>query len=265
MAKRFTDSGKWKKSFFRNLPAHLKLFWIYLLDECNHAGIWEVEIDVASIRTGVELDGLEATALEAFGDRVVPIDGGTKWFIPDFIGFQYSQLNEKNRAHKSVLDILQAYDLLIYIEPKEAPCKPLASPLEGAMVKDKDKDKDKDTEKDEPHTSKSPKRKKKSVRDDPPSKEQFSDYCRAKGFGHIADRAFEYYSELDWSDAAGNEIKSWKAKLQSVWFDEKKNPPPPEPEDKFGEYYISPAEEADIMALERQIEAEELAAAEGAQ
>ena len=35
MAKRFTDTDKWKKGFIKRLPAKYKLLWLYILDDCN--------------------------------------------------------------------------------------------------------------------------------------------------------------------------------------------------------------------------------------
>ena len=52
MAKRMTDTDKWKKRFIRELKPKHKLLWLYILDDCNHAGIWEIDLDVASIRVG---------------------------------------------------------------------------------------------------------------------------------------------------------------------------------------------------------------------
>jgi len=49
-------------------------------------------------------------------------------------------LNPENRAHNSVLKILERYNL--------SEIKPLTSPLQGAKDKDKDKDKDKEQDKD---------------------------------------------------------------------------------------------------------------------
>lgn len=139
MAKRFTDTGKWNKPFIRSMKAPYKLLWLYILDECDHAGVWQVDLDVAQIKIGEKLN-LE-TALSSFSEKVYPFDGGGKWFIPDFIEFQYGELNPDNRAHKSVLNILSKYNLL------NIQIKPLASPLHGAMDMDKDKDKDKESEK----------------------------------------------------------------------------------------------------------------------
>ena len=130
MAKRFTDTGKWKKKWIRELNPDMKLFWFYLLDNCDHAGVWEVDIDLASFQIGVKLD--EARILKVFNRKIVSFKDG-KWFIPKFIEYQYGELNESNRAHSSVIKILTKYGLY----------KGLARGLQGAKDKDKDKDKDK--------------------------------------------------------------------------------------------------------------------------
>lgn len=135
MAKRFTDTDKWKKPFIRGLKGAYKLLWFYILDDCNHAGIWEVDMEVASIRIGEEINQEEAEKI--FGDRVQKISNN-KWFLQDFIFFQYGTLNEKNRLHLSVIQILNKYGI-----------KPLESPLEGVKYKDKDKDKEQYKDKEE--------------------------------------------------------------------------------------------------------------------
>ena len=126
MAKRFTDTEKWKKPFIRNLKASYKLLWLYVCDDCDHSGIWQVDIEVAEIRIGEKLDGKKA--IELFGDKIIPLDGGAKWFIPSFIEFQYpSGLNENNKAHIGIIKNLERY------KDEIANFKPLESPLQGAM------------------------------------------------------------------------------------------------------------------------------------
>lgn len=104
MAKRFTDTDKWKKPYIRGLQGAYKLLWLYILDDCDHAGIWQVDFEVASIRIGEQVN--EQEAIKCFGDRIEIFNEGTKWFIVDFIDFQYGQLSEKNRMHLSVINIL---------------------------------------------------------------------------------------------------------------------------------------------------------------
>lgn len=124
----------------RGLEAPYKALWIYLLCECDHAGVWVVELDVAQIRMGLKLD--PEKVIEKMGGAVVPVDGGSKWYLPDFVSFQYGKLNPANRVHASVLDRLSS----LGIDPEN---KPLTSPLKGA--KDKDKDKDTQKEKERAH------------------------------------------------------------------------------------------------------------------
>lgn len=143
MAKRFTDTEKWKKPFIRGLQGAYKLLWLYICDDCDHAGIWQVDLEVAQIRIGEPID--KDQAINVFGDKIVIFDNGNKWFIPSFIEFQYpSGLNPENRAHNSTIILLEKYKL---IDKKN---KPLKSPLKGAMDMDmvmvKDKDKVKEAE-----------------------------------------------------------------------------------------------------------------------
>ena len=133
MAKRFTDTEKWKKPFIRGLQAPYKLLWLYICDDCDYAGIWQVDMDVAQIRVGEKLD--ETLAKKFFGEKIIIFDNGSKWFIPSFLEFQYpTGLNPDNKAHGGIIKILEKYNLV------DDEFKPLASPLNGAKDMDKDKD-----------------------------------------------------------------------------------------------------------------------------
>ena len=137
MAKRFTDTEKWKKPFIRGLQGAYKLLWLYICDDCDHAGIWQVDMEVAAIRIGEKIDLKEA--IKSFDEKIIILDKGNKWFIPSFLEFQYpSGLNSDNRAHNSVIILLEKYNLRI------SKNKPLISPLEGSMDMDMVKDMDKD-------------------------------------------------------------------------------------------------------------------------
>tara|TARA_R110000803_G_scaffold102336_2_gene170414 strand:- start:548 stop:1207 length:660 start_codon:yes stop_codon:yes gene_type:complete len=109
MPKRFTDTEKWKKGFIRSLPTKYKLLWLYILDDCNHAGLWDVDLEVAEIRIGAKINTKEA--IKYYSKNIKIFDNGNKWFIPKFIEFQYGQLNENVNAHKSVIRLIEKYDL----------------------------------------------------------------------------------------------------------------------------------------------------------
>lgn len=141
MAKRFTDTNKYKKPFIRALPGAYKLFWDYLYHDCDHAGIWIVDFEIAQLYIGQDMQISRQDALKHFNKdekRIIEIDGGTRWFIKPFIDFQYGELNETNRAHNSVILILKKYGLW------KKTNKPLTSPLQGAKDKDMDMVKDMD-------------------------------------------------------------------------------------------------------------------------
>lgn len=143
MAKRFTDTNKYKKPFIRGLKGAYKLFWDYLYHDCDHAGIWIVDFEIAQLYIGKDMPITKELALLYFNDkekRIVEFDNGKKWFIPSFIEFQYGQLNPANRAHNSVISILEKNNLYKN--------KPLTSPLQEAMDMDIDMDMDKDKDKD---------------------------------------------------------------------------------------------------------------------
>lgn len=141
MAKRFTDTTKWDDPWFMELQPEAKLFWLYLLDACDHAGVWKVNWRLAGFMTGLPLEGTtRQQAVDALGDRVTIVESGQYWIIRKFLDFQYGKINPHNKVHNSALKALDRFD--------QAPIKPLASPLEGA--KDKDKDKVTDEVKDKP-------------------------------------------------------------------------------------------------------------------
>lgn len=133
MAKRFTSTEKWGKTWFRKLSIPHKCFWIYLLDRSNHAGIWDVDFELAEFCIGEKLDPTEIK--KVFSARIKEIDEGKKWFVIGFVEFQYGELNPASKPHKSVIKILI----------KEGVSEGL---VKGSVtIKDKAKDKDKDKDK----------------------------------------------------------------------------------------------------------------------
>ena len=133
MAKRFTDTNKWAKQSFGDLSLKMKLVWIYLCDNCDHAGIWDTNFKLMAFHLGESVTPDELTV--AFGDKIRWL-GTTKLFLPSFVEFQYGALNPENRAHLSVIHRLE----------KEGATKGLKRSLQGRKVTVTDKDKDKDKE-----------------------------------------------------------------------------------------------------------------------
>ena len=191
MAKRMTDTDKWKKRFVRDLSPQHKLLWFYVLDDCNHAGIWEVDIEVASIRVGYEL--VYDMLPESFLDKIVIFDNGDKWFIPDFIDFQYGELNPNSNVHKSVISLLQRYNLEGYVKGLQT--------LPNT-VQDKDKVIVKD------------KVKAKAKRFVKPSLSDLEDYCIERNNKVDVVKFFNYYESNGWK-VGKNPMKDWRAAIRT--------------------------------------------------
>lgn len=115
MAKRTTDSEKYRKHWFRGLPPLIKLFWDYLYHECNHAGIWIVDFDMARLLIGQEYD--EEETYKALMKKVYPFEEGRKWFVPAYIKWHYNNnIYSPSSTITSARNILEKYDLLGVLE-----------------------------------------------------------------------------------------------------------------------------------------------------
>ncbi len=146
MAKRFTDSDKWKDDWYISLPNDYKIVWQWLLDNCTHSGL--CKRSMALLNLMCKVDFTENEMIDAMSGRI--LIHGNHWFIPKFLKFQYSTLNSNKAAVVSVVkDIFNhnlkamipesfGNDYIIKEESFENHCK---------MIKDKDKVKDKDKDK----------------------------------------------------------------------------------------------------------------------
>lgn len=148
MAKRFTDTEKWKKQWLRELTPTLKCFWFYLLDTCDQAGLWNVDLPLAEFCIGKKLP-LYDKILSLFDGRILPVNK-SKWWAVDFILFQYKcpmeSLNKNNRAHMSVINLITKYRLTeVFLRGLKGASKPLPIPSLGCKDKDKEQDKETDT------------------------------------------------------------------------------------------------------------------------
>lgn len=109
MAKRFTDTDKWKRPWFRGLSLKGKVVWQFLCDTCDHAGIAIIDFELCSFQLGFKIS--HQVLNEELGDKVVKVDDD-KYFIPSFFDFQYSHAKENFAARLSALKILGSYGLL---------------------------------------------------------------------------------------------------------------------------------------------------------
>ena len=146
MAKRFTDTEKWKKGWFCSLSPEMKLLWVYILDNCDSAGLWDINFGLAEYQIGIKLDVDKIK--KVFKKQYIKINDN-KWFIRDFIEFQYKcsldNLNVLNKAHLPIIATIKKYNLQGALKGLR---RGLEAPLEKDKEKDLDKDKDKEKDKD---------------------------------------------------------------------------------------------------------------------
>lgn len=147
MAKRLTDNNKWNDNWYSELPMDMKLVWLYILDACDHAGVYKVSFK--SIRFYTETQRSEDEIINYLRDRIYI--SADKWFIPKFIGFQY-----KNFFTSKTPAIISARELLIthnIIKPNDNALPTvnkqlsngtvtLIEPLSNDYIRTKDMDKD---------------------------------------------------------------------------------------------------------------------------
>lgn len=109
MAKRFTDTDKWKREWFSTLDPKAKLVWIYILDQCDHCGVWPRNMKLLSDQTGLTVT--EAQFQNWFRGKVVRFDHD-KYFIPSFFDFQYGSSKDGFKARQSAIATLAKMGLM---------------------------------------------------------------------------------------------------------------------------------------------------------
>lgn len=133
MSKRFSDTNIWTNDWFISLPLNYKMFWIYLKDSCDYAGIWKPKKIMFERLNQTEINLDEFFNLVNKDKTRIRILENGKWFIENFIVFQYkAKLKENNNVHRSVIKRLNEnnIDLASIRGLIEYPSKPYATPIQ---------------------------------------------------------------------------------------------------------------------------------------
>ena len=110
MAKRFCDSELWQKEWFQNLSLINKVFLKYIFENCDCAGVWNINYRLASFIIGAPVTEKNLNEINAANNLFEKFDDD-KIFIIDFIKFQYGNLSENCKPHKSIIEKLKKYGL----------------------------------------------------------------------------------------------------------------------------------------------------------
>ncbi len=105
--KRFTDTDKWSKAWFRKLSPKMKCLWSYLTDKCDQAGVWEVDFELASFQVG---ESITSEDLELLDGRVSWLREN-KILIMGFVEFQCGELSSECNPHKPIIKLLHKHGI----------------------------------------------------------------------------------------------------------------------------------------------------------
>ncbi len=159
MAKRFITTTIFEDPWYMDLPSKYKLFWLFLITNCDHAGIWQVNYKLAAFYVGEHLEPGECERI--MKGRIVKIEGDKYWFIPKFIEFQYGTvLKNTNKAVEKVIKTIHRYHLTAFLPnvtiegtQKQGAKKELGSSLQGAKEEEKDMEEEEEEEEEEKEDS----------------------------------------------------------------------------------------------------------------
>jgi hypothetical protein len=113
MAKRFTDTEKWKDEWWGSLSNDYRMIWLYLVDSCSIAGIWKKDFRGLNFNCNTKIT--EKEFLEVFETRL--IDRGNYFFIPKFLRFQCPKgLNSNKPAILSIIKELEQNNLILTVQ-----------------------------------------------------------------------------------------------------------------------------------------------------
>ena len=88
MAKRFISTAIWDEDWFLDMPPEYKLFWFYILSNCDFGGLFKVNLRSFCGLNGFNID--PDTALQYFNknkQRIKVLDNQQVWLIEDFFSF----------------------------------------------------------------------------------------------------------------------------------------------------------------------------------
>ena len=105
--KRFTETSKWDDPWFRKLSLKHKVFWQYLCDKCDNAGVWKIDFELASFQVGETVSDEDLKYLNNGKERVIVEN--KRVIVVEFIPFQIGNLASKKHTNlqRNCLNLLQ--------------------------------------------------------------------------------------------------------------------------------------------------------------
>jgi len=144
--KRFTSTEKWRDPWFRRLSIQAKALQIWLWDNCDNAGVVEIDLESASFDIGEPINENHLAELES---RLQRMANGKVWMFK-FIPFQYGTvLSEKCVPHLRISELLKSHGLAYPVsnDSSSTLLPTLVGRVETTLRRGQGEDKDQDQEK----------------------------------------------------------------------------------------------------------------------
>ena len=107
MPYRFTKTEKWQDKWFRNLTPIAKLLFLYICDNCDCAGFWEIDLPLAAIYIGCN-EELIYPAWDEIKNRMVMRERFV--WLPKFLKHQCNlPLQPHKPAHIGIIRALRSH------------------------------------------------------------------------------------------------------------------------------------------------------------
>ena len=185
--KRFTETEKWRDPWFRKLSAGAKLAFLYIIDNCDNAGVWTADKELADFSIGMEIPWVKV--LEAFGERVSVLPSGD-WLIVRFVEFQFGKLSKDCKPHLQVMRLIEKHRVS------------KGYPKGFRTLEEKEEDKEKD--------------KKGDARGKPESRFEVDAYAAEIGMSKAdVDSWFDHFEANGWKVGGKAAMKDWQAALRN--------------------------------------------------
>jgi hypothetical protein len=135
MSKRFFDTTIFEEDWFLEAPDGYSLFWFYMCARCDHGGIFKPNVALFNRTFQKDISKEKVFAFYNNDKERVRVLPNGRWFLEDFIVFQYGKtLTLTNPVHKSIVN------LLALNEVSPTSIRGLIEVRESAKDEDKDKD-----------------------------------------------------------------------------------------------------------------------------
>lgn len=197
MSKRFTDTDKWKDPWFRKLSAGVKMAFGYMCDNCDNAGVWAADFDLADFQIGMKVPWDKVRS--ELGDRLQVLSDD-KWHLTKFVNFQYGELSDQCKPHLSILRLMEKHG----IEVNGRVSKGYPKGIDTLQDKDKEKNKEEGVQGKKP---------KQTI---PPDADEALNYATEIGLPESElDAWHDHFAANGWKISGKTPMKDWKASLRT--------------------------------------------------